>query len=254
MPALDPADPRPAYQQIAGQLRASIGRNELRPGDQLPSERVLAAEYGVTPVTVRQGIALLKAEGLVDMRRGRGLFVRRARPMIGVSAAYVLRGAGGQRRSWVSEAGRQGTTGQEVLVGVAREPVPGELASRLGVEAGAMVVVRRRLMLLASEPAQLVDSYYPSDLARGTAIERNAKIRGGALAALEAHGVRVARFSEEVGARMPRPGERTALRLGSGVPVLTVLRTIHDDVGHGVEVTSMVMAADRHVLLYDIPG
>ena len=62
--------------QIADQLRADIYAQALAPGDQLPSERELVERYGTAHQTVRQAISLLKAEGLVIGRPGRGVFVR----------------------------------------------------------------------------------------------------------------------------------------------------------------------------------
>ena len=79
--SIDPTDPRPPYRQIADQLRADIYGHALAPGDQLPSERELVERYGTAHQTVRQAISLLKAEGLVIGRPGRGVFVRE-RPLL----------------------------------------------------------------------------------------------------------------------------------------------------------------------------
>lgn len=45
--AIDPSSDRAVYKQIADHLRAAIGRERLKPGDQLPSEAQLMAHYGV---------------------------------------------------------------------------------------------------------------------------------------------------------------------------------------------------------------
>jgi CheY-like chemotaxis protein len=57
-------------------LRASILSGEHSPGDQLPSHLKLAVEYGVAPLTLRQVLAQLEAEGLVSREHGRGTFIR----------------------------------------------------------------------------------------------------------------------------------------------------------------------------------
>ena len=73
---LDPDDPRPPYQQVAGELRAAILSRKLLPGEKLPSGAELAREYGVARMTVLQAIRLLRDDSLVVTRQGSGVFVR----------------------------------------------------------------------------------------------------------------------------------------------------------------------------------
>ncbi|WP_438489538.1 GntR family transcriptional regulator [Streptomyces sp. S186] len=63
------------YRQIADELRAEIMAGKLSAGALLPSEHSLAALYATTRATVRKGIALLRAEGLVVSHQGQGAFV-----------------------------------------------------------------------------------------------------------------------------------------------------------------------------------
>jgi GntR family transcriptional regulator len=75
MTTLSEADPLPLYAQLAQRLRARISRGEWKEGDRLPSHEVLAEDYSVARVTVRQAISLLETDGLLASRRGRGTFV-----------------------------------------------------------------------------------------------------------------------------------------------------------------------------------
>ncbi len=54
----------PAYEQVAQQLRAAILDGELKPGDELPAERELCAQFGVSRTTVREALRALQAQGL----------------------------------------------------------------------------------------------------------------------------------------------------------------------------------------------
>lgn len=54
----------PAYEQVAGQLREAILDGTLRPGDELPSERELCEQFGVSRTTVREALRALQAQGL----------------------------------------------------------------------------------------------------------------------------------------------------------------------------------------------
>jgi|RhiMethySRZTD1v2_1073278.scaffolds.fasta_scaffold757911_2 DNA-binding GntR family transcriptional regulator len=74
---LDPDDARPAYRQVADQLRGLIESGGLAPGAQLPTHKVLAEEYGVAVETVKRALALLRDEGLILTRQGKGSYVRR---------------------------------------------------------------------------------------------------------------------------------------------------------------------------------
>ncbi|GAA1869279.1 GntR family transcriptional regulator [Asanoa iriomotensis] len=56
-------------------LADRISRGDLRPGDQLPTERELSGEFGVSRVTVRRALASLSRDGLVYSVQGRGTFV-----------------------------------------------------------------------------------------------------------------------------------------------------------------------------------
>jgi DNA-binding transcriptional regulator YhcF (GntR family)/8-oxo-dGTP pyrophosphatase MutT (NUDIX family) len=71
----DPRDPRPAYEQIAADIRAAIGQGRLEPGDRLPTEREHAARYGVAIGTYRQAIAVLREEGLLSTYKRHGTVV-----------------------------------------------------------------------------------------------------------------------------------------------------------------------------------
>jgi 8-oxo-dGTP diphosphatase len=71
----DPRDPRPAYEQIAADLRAAIDEGRLQPGDRLPTEREHAARYGVAIGTYRQAIAMLREEGLLATYKRHGTVV-----------------------------------------------------------------------------------------------------------------------------------------------------------------------------------
>jgi DNA-binding GntR family transcriptional regulator len=70
-------DQRPAYRQIADDLRAAIAVGRYQVGDQLPAERELAREYGVAGMTVRHGLEVLRGEGVVVSTEKRGHFVAR---------------------------------------------------------------------------------------------------------------------------------------------------------------------------------
>ena len=65
----------PIYVQIADSIRAQILRGALRDGDQLTSTTEYATTYRINPATAGKAFAILVDEGLVEKRRGIGMFV-----------------------------------------------------------------------------------------------------------------------------------------------------------------------------------
>ena len=63
------------YEQIVQQIEESICKGELSEGSQLPAERDLATQFGVSRTAVREAIKALQEKGLVDAFPGRGTFV-----------------------------------------------------------------------------------------------------------------------------------------------------------------------------------
>jgi GntR family transcriptional regulator len=73
---IDPDQHQPLYRQIQGVIRDAVADRTLRPDDALPPERELAAEFGVSRITIRKAIEGLVSEGVLDTRHGSGTFVR----------------------------------------------------------------------------------------------------------------------------------------------------------------------------------
>jgi len=66
---------QPIYRQVTEQVRRQILAGQLGEGEQLVSVRDLAAQLKVNPMTISKAYGLLEAEGLLERRRGVGLFV-----------------------------------------------------------------------------------------------------------------------------------------------------------------------------------
>lgn len=75
---------RPAYHQIADQIRDLIMRGGIQPGEQLPSEAQLSANFGVSRNTMREALRMLSSQGLVQTTRGTsgGTFVAIPDPIL----------------------------------------------------------------------------------------------------------------------------------------------------------------------------
>jgi GntR family transcriptional regulator len=72
---VDKADPTDLYEQVAAEIRRAIADGEAAPGERLPPAKDLAAVLGVNTNTVLRSLRLLRDEGLLEFRRGRGISV-----------------------------------------------------------------------------------------------------------------------------------------------------------------------------------
>ncbi|GAP38586.1 GntR family transcriptional regulator [Piscinibacter sakaiensis] len=69
-------DKQPLYRQLANRLAGGLLDGDPPEGEAMPSVRVLAAQYLLNPITVGRALQALNDEGLLDNRRGVGLYVR----------------------------------------------------------------------------------------------------------------------------------------------------------------------------------
>jgi DNA-binding GntR family transcriptional regulator len=165
------------------------------------------------------------------------------------SMSYV---SGHRGDAWGVEAAEHGGTGTQKLLSVDEVSASEAVGRMLGVAAGEPVVVRRRLMLFDDHPVELVDSYYPATVARGTRLAESRKIPGGAVALLAGLGHPPRRVREDVSARLATPQERAALRLDDPSCVLLLARTLITENELPVEASVMTMVADGRRLRYEL--
>ncbi len=109
----------PIYRQLRDRVVAMMLDGVLAEGDPLPSVRNVAAEYRVNPLTVMKAWESLVDEGLVEMRRGRGMFINAG------ARALLLKG---ERQRFLDE----------------EWPRIHETIERLGLDADELLRARRR--------------------------------------------------------------------------------------------------------------
>ena len=110
---LDPRSGEPIYRQIVEQVKYLVARGDLRPGEQLPSIRALAAELRVNPRTVVKAYETLQHGDLVVMRHGQGVFVAEDRGSL--PAAARRKALTRMARRLLAEASRLGAGTDETL-------------------------------------------------------------------------------------------------------------------------------------------
>lgn len=245
--------PEGLYRQVAQRLRQDITEGRYRPGDLLPSEAELARHFAVSRQTVRQAVAVLRAEALVESEQGRGTYIRRPPIRLPFSRYATRRPSVGPFEA-LCEA--LGIPGYGELVVVERRQADDVVAAGLNVDVGTEIIYRRRYMHAGAPDAiiQIQEGHLPLDIVDGTPLAGVEKIKDGTYAALEAIGHVPVRVTEEVSARSPTYTEVSVFRLMTGVPVLQVQRTTYDAADRVVEWLIVTAASDQNVFVYeDLP-
>ena len=115
---VDPASERAIYAQIADSVRGEIAAGNLRPGEPLPPARQVAVGLDVNQHTVLHAYQLLRDEGFIDLRRGRGAVV--TAKAAGIAELYR------EAQELAARAARLGVAPSALaaIVGHASQPAP----------------------------------------------------------------------------------------------------------------------------------
>lgn len=147
------AEGQSRYAWLAGMLRARITEGDWVPGAAIPAETTLAKEHGVALGTMRQAIALLVTQGLLERQHGRGTFVR-----TGIGGATML-------RFFRFRAGKDlSATPTSEILRSRLVKATATVAIALGLKAGDEVLELLRLRSLQGEPCLLETIHLPLPL------------------------------------------------------------------------------------------
>ena len=231
--ASDRAPHRARYREIESYARSLVERGQ--PGDPLPSEAELCERFGVSRMTVRQALAELTTEGLVERRRGQGTFVAN-RPVHRRPGLFL---------SFTEEMERRGAQASSRLLSAALDsPRPQEVTDLgLADEESVVRIVRVRLadgIPVALEDAALIDELAPvldADLERSSLHSE-----------LKALGRVPSRAVGTITARLARSSEVGLLDLPPHAALLVELRVLFDQHGQVFERTETRYVAERYVI------
>jgi len=238
----------PKYHRVAEQLRQQIRDGVFAPGDRLPAETALVERFGMSLPTIRQALAVLRAEGIIESRHGIGTFVKVDRRL--------------QRRSR-HRYGRA-RSDKELLTShlrheitfAGRQPVPHHIAQAMNIDAGTEVVARRRVLhdKQTDRVEELGASYLPTAVAAGTYLEEPRVVPMALfLCVEELTGRRYTLARDTWLSRSATPDEAALLGLPPGGNVVHVVHAAEDADGTVLEVSESVWPADRITIIDEYP-
>ncbi|HET6211233.1 MAG TPA: GntR family transcriptional regulator [Micromonosporaceae bacterium] len=255
-----PTPGRPKYRTLADELRGRILSGRLAPGTPVPSETELMRVHAVSRNTVRLAVGLLRAEGLIVTRHGRGSYVRPRLPVRRIASERYRREL--EQIDGTAEPATSFTADQQINWAAYRldrefreVPATAGVAELLELPPGTPLLERRFVFFAGNRAQQMSYSYYELALVSGTPIAdpANEPWPGGNIAQLATIGIRVTEVHERIRARMPVPDETELLDIAPGVPVLTITRVMLAGDRPVEAAVDIVIPADRCELDYRIP-
>ena len=225
---------QPQYRQIEQALRERIAT--LGPGERLPSDADLCAEFGVSRMTARNAMERLAADGLITREPGRGSFV----------AERPAHRRANRLMTFTQEMERAGRVPSSRVLNREIRPSSSSEAADLGIPDRQPVVHLRRLRLADGDPIALestvligacASAVMTADLAEGSLHET-----------LGRAGFVLSRGSGTLVAAAAGAAEARLLGIRIGDPLLVERRVISDPHGRRIEATESVYPADRYAL------
>jgi GntR family transcriptional regulator len=248
----------PKYRELADELEEAIKAEAtllgttLVDGAKLPTEPELAEHFQASRGTVRQALAGLAAEGLIETRGRAGTFVRRL-PMLEYNVdserPYRKDETVSVTDTWssvVKASGREPSQDFKFRI----EPVSATVAARLGIQANDLVVVREMLRFVDDIPWSDQTTYYPYDVAKACELDVPIDIPEGTVRRMASRGYVEHQVRHEISSRPASSDERRRFKLSPGVSVLLFRRLATTESGTITRLTVEILPADRNVITH----
>jgi GntR family transcriptional regulator len=235
---VDRSSPLPVYFQVATDLRSRIERGEWSTGQRIAPELTLADEYDVSRVTVRQALAELVKDDLIEQRRGSGTYLRQQpRPLV-----YDLNLTVGALISRWRDS-RFDNRARVIGVGVLDTPLEA-VRLRLQVGRSEPVISMERLVFINERPAVIYRSWFSHALVPG--LEASPRL-GGSLSSVlsDDYGLSPTRSENELEVVRSTHEERALFQAARDVPLVLMTATSYLDSGRPLEHAQLAWLGDR---------
>lgn len=229
----------PLYVRIRESLREMITSGELERGQKLPSEDILAEQYGVSRMTVRHGISELIEDGLLYRRHGVGTFV---------TLPHVDRDHS-RLTNFFENSIDKGIHADVSILGIEIIPGTSKQTGALSISEGDLIIHIKTLRYVDEIPVTLHDAYIPQKLFPGLLTDETPTLDIQHLwTAYENHGYRVRSAVQKLEARLAGPELAELMNIEVGDPILYKERTVFAEDGTPVEFTYCYNRGDLYSL------
>jgi len=230
----------PFYLVVANQLGKRILNGEIGPGEKLPTEAELCAEYDVSRATVREALGQLESRGLITRRHGIGSFV------VGSVDDEVV--AGLERMESLTETiRRMGHEASDRVAAIEKVKLDGTLAERLKVPVGSLGYLIKSIRTSNGVPVNFSRDALRGDVVTDEAVLQARSRYESLLEFLEAElGIKV-NYSLMYLEAVEAQGEAAKmLELPTGYPVVHLQGLVRDRNGQGIYYSSNYFRSDKY--------
>jgi GntR family transcriptional regulator len=206
--------PLPAYYRVQEALRGKIEDGQWKPGEAIPSERLITEEYKISVGTVKKALGNLVAEGYLCRVQGKGTFVGKS----------ILRQESLRYYRFVKEFGHDMANLQVRLLGI-REVMGFDPANRfLRIKADQALFEMKRLFSLDEKPVVHAVSYIPKSMFRDFEKISASRLDNSTFYEVieKDYGLPTIRNQELFGSALADAKTAGVLKIGKGEPVLTI--------------------------------
>jgi DNA-binding GntR family transcriptional regulator len=242
---VDRSAPLPVYFQIAGDIRRRLDGGEWSAGERIEAEVELARQYEVSRVTVRQALAELVKDDLLERRRGSGTYVRGQRQPLVYDLSLTV---GALANRWQeAEFDNRAEVIEASIVDAS-----GDIRHRLQLPRARTCLYMMRRVFINGQPTVLYRSWLDSALAPG--LEVSPRLTGSLSRVLsEDYGFAPARAETELEVVRATREETRLLQAASDVPIVMVTSTTYLQSGRPLEHAQLAWLGDRvrfHITAY----
>lgn len=236
MAVLNKVEGIPLYLQIRESLREEVVSGSLKPGQKIASEDELAAKFGVSRMTVRQGISDLIDEGVLYRRQGVGTFVTQLQ----IERDHT------RLNNFFESSRIQGIEATTRVLSAEVIPSKPKVSKQLALQEGELVVRIETLRSANGSPVTVHKAHIPYKLF-SSILQENLEARH-LWELMEDYGYRVKRAVQRLEAREADEELSQLLEVDIGSPILYKERTVYSDNGTPVEFTYCYNRGDRYSL------
>jgi GntR family transcriptional regulator len=210
----DAPNPTPLYAQIETVLASNIAGGSLPPGSQLPTEDSLIERFGVSRTTIRKAIQNLADRGFIEIRRGKGTFVRQ--PKITQELTELS--------GFVEDMQALGRNPTARLIDKEIVPASDVVARHLALTTGALVVRIQRLRLADGAAISFDETYLPLEIGQKI-ITNDLEIEPIFSLLEQKYDIPLLEADYRLEAVSAEPAVSSALGIETGAPIFLIERT-----------------------------
>jgi len=234
---LDKTSSTPLHIQLTNLLRQRIVSFDLEPDSQLPSEREMCDQYGISRITVRKAMAALQNEGLIYTTVGKGTYV----------AVQKLKEELRPLSSFTEDLERRGLVASSQVLNAAIVSTDEDLAGKLRVTQGSEVVLIHRLRLANGSPIAIQTTWLPHEYCPEILHHDLAARSIFDILRME-YGLTLAHADTDITASLARFEECRLLGVVPPSAVLVCDQTTYLDSGEVIEFVHSIFRGDKYTL------